>query len=211
VIHVISTTYAAPEKARSRCLDSVAVQDCPHVHHYIDALEQTPPRSHFENLITTIAPLADDDIVASVDGDDWLAVGGALEIVQRAHDRGALVTYGSFRHADGRPGFARQLQGPPREQPWVTTHLKSFRAGLFKKIDHEHLKYCGRWLEHARDLALMYPLLEMAGSRAVFVPEVIYVYNYGNSTEFNGNATTLAQEREQVAYVRSLPEYQCTT
>lgn len=205
---VVSTTYAPPTDARARCLASVP-QNVKHF--YIDAAEQRPPKSHFENLLAAVDDRFDDEIVVSLDGDDWL-LPGALARVQAEHDRGALVTYGSFQYADGRPGFARALTEAewraPRQAPWVTTHLRTFRAHLLRKIDPEHLRYQGRWLDHARDLALMYPLLEMCGpERARYIPEVLYVYNYANSTEFRGGPEALVAEREQVRHVRGLPPY----
>lgn len=213
---VISTSYDPPADAKARCLASVP-SDVDH--RYVDAALQDPPLSHFENLLGILnmgAGAPDDEVIVSLDGDDWLLDGdrvpGALARVQAEHDRGALVTYGSFQYADGRPGFARELTAAewqaPRQAPWVTTHLKTFRAGLLRKIDPEHLRYQGRWLDHARDLALMFPLLEMCGpERARYIPEVLYVYNYANSTEFRGGAEVLAAEREQVRHVRSLPPY----
>lgn len=204
MITAISTAYNPPLDARARCFASVPAFA---EHVYIDAAEQDPPLSHFENLLEAAAELPDDAIVVSLDGDDWLTP-GALERVQAEYDAGALVTYGSFKYADGRPGFARQLEGDPRTSPWVTTHLKTFRAGLFRRIDPRHLQDAqGRWLEHARDLALMFPLLELAGPRAHFVPDVLYVYNSANSTEVLHPETKEA-ELEAVRYVRELPRYE---
>lgn len=222
---VISTAFDPPPDAKAKCLASVAEQtisrthDCPHI--YVDASCQREPLSHFENLLAAVegalphyyvypqSRAADDEIVICLDGDDWLATPTALARVQEEHDRGALLTYGSFRYADGRPGFAAYTDPATcRTDSWTATHLKSFRAGLLRRIDPEHLRYKGAWLEHARDLALMYPLLEMARERAVYIPDVLYVYNYANSTEFRGDAAMLAAERECVRYVRGLPKYE---
>ena len=194
---VISTTGKPPPHARALCLHSVASQDVQARHVYIDT-ETEPPCldgfPHFPNLIRVIADLPDDEIIVSLDGDDWLTP-GALAFVQSAHDAGALVTYGSFRYADGRAGFAAPLAGPVRQSPWVTTHLKTFRAGLFRRIKHTDLRNEDGWLEHARDMALMFPLVEMAGSRAVFIPEILMVYNAANSSEFRHGAPEIAVER----------------
>lgn len=205
---VVSTSYAPPSHATAKCLYSVASQTLHAEHVYIDAALQDPPRSHFENLLNATAVAEDEEIVVCLDGDDWL-LPGALARVKQEHDAGALVTYGSFVYADGRPGFAAPPKGPLRSAPWTTTHLKTFRAGLLRKIDPKHLRGPdGKWLEHARDLALMFPLLEMVGPRAHFIPDVLYVYNFANSTEHLGDAAMLRAEREAVAYVRGLPPYE---
>jgi hypothetical protein len=215
MITVISTSFAPPADAKARCLASTHEQTPPGKAIYIDAATQSPPRSHFENLLEATTGLPDNEVIVSLDGDDWLTP-GALERVEREyHDHPAtLVTWGSFVFADGRPGFARALTTAewscPRSAPWVTTHLKTFRAGLLRRINPNDLKDGHYdWLEHARDLALMYPLLEMAGpERARFIPDILCVYNFANSTEFNGGPTMLAAERAAVRYVRGLPPYE---
>jgi hypothetical protein len=181
-------------------------------HEYIDAGDQRPPEAHFANLIAVLADEPPDTVVVALDGDDWLARPDALVHVARAHAAGAWVTWGSFVFADGRPGFAADL--PPgadlRRIPWVATHLKTFRAGLFHRINPAHLKGPdGRWLEHARDLALMFPCIEMAGpERCRFIPEPLYVYNEHASTEWNATPAVLAAQARDVAYVRGLPPYE---
>ena len=65
-----------------------------------------------------------------------------------------------------------------------TSHLRTFRAGLFHRIAEQDPGYAclkddaGRWLTSAVDVALMCPLLEMAGfARARFADRVLYHYN----------------------------------
>lgn len=215
---VISTGFGVPLDLRRKCLDSVRAQFRPPMgpeveHVYVDAAEQKPPRAHFENLVEQVGRLPDDRVVACVDGDDWLGPPSALCTVARYFAAGALVTYGSFRFADGRRGQPSEGYAAGedvRTVPWKGTHLKCFRAGLFKRIKLEHLKGPdGEWLEHARDLALMFPLLEMAGpARRAHVAEEIYVYNLATSTEFRGGEAVRAAERECVRYVRGLPPYE---
>lgn len=215
---VLSTGFRVPADARRKCILSVQRQFRPPIgpefeHVYIDAAEQPSPKAHFENLVEVIGKLPDDRIVACLDGDDWLGPPNALCTVARYFAAGAQVTYGSFMFADGRRGCPSAPYQPGeniRAVPWQATHLKCFRAGLFKKIKHEHLKLpSGVWIPHARDLALMFPLLEMAGpARTAHVAESIYVYNYANSTEFNGGEEFRKAELECVKYVRSLPPYE---
>jgi hypothetical protein len=57
----------------------------------------------------------------------------------------------------------------------------------------------------------MFPLVEMAGSRAIFIPEILYVYNAANSSEFRHGAPEIAAERAASHRLRSLPPYPCVT
>jgi hypothetical protein len=217
-ITVVSTGCRVPSDARRKCIQSVQRQFRPPIgpefeHVYIDAAEQSPPKAHFENLIEVIGKLPDDRIVACLDADDWLGPPNALCAVARYFAAGAWVTYGSFIFADGRRGNPcdpYEAGENIRAVRWKATHLKCFKAGLFKRIKHEHLKLpTGKWLPHARDLALMFPLLEMAGpKRTAHVAEVVYVYNFANSTEFTGGDEFRKAELACVKYVRSLPPYE---
>lgn len=215
MIYVIGTTGTPPPGAKERWHESIRQQGCVNVAWcYLELPYRLDSDGfpHFPALIGAIAPLPDDTIVVSLDGDDYL-LPNALERVQREHDAGALVTYGSFLYSDGRkPTWVHELRGPVREVPWVTTHLKTFRAGLFKRIRHADLKTAGgQWLEHARDMALMFPLVEMAGDRARFIPEPLMIYNYANSCEHRLGAPWVAAEQEEERRLRALPRYPCAT
>src|SRR5258708_24786968 len=128
MIVVISTGLNPPNK--QRCIDSIQSQKRVLFRHVIiDAAEQSPPKKAMQNLVEAIAPLTPDTIVACVDLDDWLTHDHVLERVQEMHDAGAWVTYGSYVHADGRPGHARAYDRTDyRAAPWLATHLKTFRA-----------------------------------------------------------------------------------
>jgi hypothetical protein len=210
MIYVIGTTGTPPRGARGRWYESIQQGQVNLAWNYLELPDPHPDGfPHFPALIGAIEPLPDGTIVVSLDGDDYL-LPNALERVHREHAAGALVTYGSFLYSDGRkPTWVHELRGPVRDVPWVTTHLKTFRAGLFKRIRHADLKSAdGRWLEHARDMALMFPLVEMAGDRARYIPEPLMIYNYANSCEHRLGAPWVAAEQEEERRLRALPRYE---
>lgn len=211
-VTVVSTGYNVPHKAA--CLGSVAHQVGVHVEHrWVDASSQAPALTCSENLRRLIADLPADRIVAWVDLDDWLLVPHALARAAREHEAGAWATYGSFVYAEG-----QQIQITPyderqwpdlRSDPWAATHVKTFRAGLFNAIKDEDLKLYGeQWLRRAVDVAVMLPILEMAGfRRTAFIPDPLYCYHFGVSTEHVVSEDELALERESVRYVRGRRPY----
>jgi hypothetical protein len=90
---------------------------------------------------------------------------------------------------------------------WRATHLRTFRYGLWKHIKKRDLRGAdGRWLRTAWDLAIMLPMLEMAGSRAVHIPDVLYVYD--DQTGYNDHAVRPEQQKRDERWVRRLPKYQ---
>lgn len=207
-LYVVSTAgFDCPAEAERRCIASVSAQlgvTVAHLYCHCDV------EDYFPTMIETIGSLPPNAIVANLDGDDWLGPEDSLAKVVMAHDCGALVTYGSFIHADGRPGFAAPYapDDDVRVAPWRGTHLKTFRAGLFQAIYHRDLRdEDGKWLMGARDQAFMLPMLEMAGhDRRRFIKDILYVYNFANAGVFQ-SADNVKREREAEAVVRAKPNY----
>jgi glycosyltransferase involved in cell wall biosynthesis/uncharacterized HAD superfamily protein len=126
--------------------------------------------------------VGDDEIVVMLDGDDWLASDRALEILAREYEAGWDVVWGNWVGSDGTRGTSWHLNPflPVRRQPWVTSHLFSFRARLLKDVPDETFKDDeGNWFRAACDQAIALPVLERAVRRK-HVEEVLYVYNRAN-------------------------------
>ena len=205
MIVVVSTGLNAPTK--QRCLRSVREQTLPAEHRYVEAGDQATPAGALQNRAEVVAHLDPQDVVVALDGDDWLAHPNVLSVVSRLYDdHECWLTYGSFRYADGRPGFAAPVTWPPRRNEWTSSHLMTFRAGLFQRLDDKDLRYPdGTWRKLAGDQAMMLPMLELAGAeRSRFVPEVLCVYNYATSFEHTAGADGLAAERQAAAEIRAL-------
>lgn len=210
MIVVVSTGFASPKK--EKCLLSVRGQHCALEvrHEYVEASVQSRPTTKLENLRGVIGQLRPHDIVALVDGDDWLADPTSLQRVAVEYANGAWVTWGSFECSDGRRGFAADVDWskPLRSQPWVSTHLKTFRAGLFQRIDDADLKIDDEWIDRCDDPAFMWPIIEMAGrERCRFIPDVLYVYNEGQAWHRSASGAELAHQARIMAVTRSRPPY----
>ena len=67
-----------------------------------------------------------------------------------------------------------------RRAGWKSSHLRTFKAWLFKQIKEEDLKFNGKFFWAAWDLGFMIPMLEMSGNRGRFVPDILYIYNNKN-------------------------------
>ena len=212
-ILVVSTGLASPN--REKCMASVAGQRGVEFEHiYIEASER-PERLKVQNWYESISahrggrPIAT-DVVCLLDGDDHLPHFDVLARVQREHDAGAWVTYGSYEQADGRSGCCASVDDDDvRTTHWRLSHLKTFRMGLFQRIDVGHLKRDGRWLAHATDLAVMFPVWEQCPpERRRFISDITYVYDLAASFEWSATPYDLQHEAEDVAYVRGLPRYE---
>jgi hypothetical protein len=67
-----------------------------------------------------------------------------------------------------------------RSQHWFTSHLRTFYAGLFKKVKKEDLMFEGEFFSVTWDQAFLFPMLEMADGRIKFIDQILYIYNQAN-------------------------------
>jgi glycosyltransferase involved in cell wall biosynthesis len=142
-------------------------------------------RGSLNNIVSAVREYgAPGDVVAIVDGDDYL-LPSALSRVDREYTRrGAWMTYGNFETTSGRRNWMAPYPQTSvktsafRSFNWRASHLKTFRKELFDKVRPESfLDTDGEPYRVAGDVALMLPLLEMAGERAMFIPDTIYMYD----------------------------------
>ena len=133
-----------------------------------------------------------DEIAVLVDGDDWLAGPDALTHIDwfyREYD--CWVMYGQFLYSTGAYGICKPY--PDRKSfsrlrdVWYSSHIKTFRSGVYHKIEEQDPLYSclkdssGRWYTTAWDMALMYPVMELAGfDRVKYNDTVLYIYNVEN-------------------------------
>lgn len=132
---------------------------------------------------------ADHEIILNLDGDDWLKHEQVFSRINEVYSNPHVwMTYGSYEnYPSGRAGeCSRPIPAVVRdtnayrEHTYVTSHLRTFYAGLFKQIKLGDLLYNGKFLQAACDTAFMFPMLEMARERVAYLKEVFYVYNQSN-------------------------------
>ena len=121
-----------------------------------------------------------------IDGDDYLFSGDVLDIIKDKYlQTNCLITYGSHLSSRGVQGkkYPRFIErfNLFRNYFWYASHLKTFRHDLWLSINPNDLRdKNGNYFTVASDLAIMFPMLEMAGNRQEFMDEVLYVYNDDN-------------------------------
>jgi glycosyltransferase involved in cell wall biosynthesis len=169
-----------------------------------------------KNLYDAIHSCQSNEIVATVDGDDFLAHADVLKKLNSIYaDNNVWMTYGNFLDYPSykqKPTICKPFpknvirNNSFRRHEWVSSHLRTFYAGLFKKIAPKHFIYEGKFLPMGWDLAFMLPMLEMSGRHFRFVDEVLYLYNRTNP--INDHKLDLALQASCANYIRSLPPYQ---
>lgn len=125
----------------------------------------------------------DGTVIGVLDADDWLSK-DALKVVARVYRRYPKtgITHGSYKKLSkgGRTRVSRAnpKKGNIRKLPWRSSHFKTIRWDVIKKVKPGWFQYKGKWLEAASDLALMFPCIEIAGLENVrFISKIIYYWN----------------------------------
>ncbi len=142
-----------------------------------------------------------------VDGDDFLYSGDVLDILNEKYlNTNCLITYGSYLSSKGvtgheYPRLIRELN-LYRKYFWYATHLKTFRHDLWLSINKSDLlSHNGQYFSVAWDLALMFPMLEMAGNRQEFIKDILYFYN-----DQNPISDYKIRRKEQILAAREIRE-----
>ena len=175
--------------------------------------------ANWYNTIHSFIP--DHKVVVAVDGDDVLAHNEVLlQLENRYADPDIWMTYGSVLSIPG--GHTKMSEAIPRDvllnrdvrtYPFKSQHLRTFKAGLFKKIKKEDCMYEGNFVPMTCDQAFMFPMLEMcapidenAKNHSVFIPEILYIYNFANP--INDYQVCYDLQYRMGVYIRNLPSYE---
>jgi len=165
---------------------------------------------NYDQIIRDESKVSDMDVCVEVDGDDWLPDEGTLLRVHNLYQNKMVwLANGSFQYQDGSKGFAKKPSffTSIRKQDFALTHIRTWRAFLWRQIKMEDLKDAtGKYYEVAGDLAFMFPMFEMAGPLHYrFMKEVNYVYNEGNP--LNDHKLHLSKVGEIVKEIRAKKPY----
>jgi glycosyltransferase involved in cell wall biosynthesis len=189
---------------------------------FLKIIHNKERRGAMANMYHTIhAHCKDTQIVALVDGDDYLAHKGVVERLEHEYsDPHLWMTYGQFIfYPSGQWGTTYEIKRNDLEQKkirslvYVAQHLRTFKASLFKKIKKSDLQVNGAFYTMNADMATMIPMLEMCAPRgpnapchSKFIPDILYIYNYDNP--INDHRVSRQTQLDLEAVIRALPTYQ---
>jgi glycosyltransferase involved in cell wall biosynthesis len=166
------------------------LQDYPAHAKRITFIKNSERKGALANLYYAIYSCTDEEIIVTLDGDDFLAHPQVLATLNAAYaDTAVWLTYGqlttwphTINHFKAKEIPAHYVQAPNglRQWPYAATHIRTFYAGLFKKIALKDLLYEGQFYQMAWDIAMMTPMVEMARERHKCLADILYVYNTNN-------------------------------
>lgn len=166
-----------------------------------------------ENLYNMIVSCNDDEIILTLDGDDWFPDNDVLNKLNKVYSENDVwLTYGQYRNTySNAMGHCRAYEqgvinsNSYRSVVWNASHLRTFYTWLFKRIRKEDLMQNGKFFSMTWDFAIMFPMLEMSGGHFQYIPDVLYIYNDMNPiNDHKVNRNTQAQLDR---HIRSMPRY----
>jgi len=187
IIHFDESAYATIEecaKAFSRCVNEEK--------HFFTLVNNMNRYGALENYYRGIHSCLDKEIVVTVDGDDWLSDDQVLGRLNRVYSSGEIwfthgclieFPWGNITWSEPIPlplinrNAAREYKCP--------SHLRTFYAWLFKRIQLEDLLINGKFFPMTWDMAFMFPLAEMSGGRHAYLSQPNYIYNMSNQLNDN--------------------------
>ncbi len=175
------------------------------------------------NLYYAIHRCDDDEIVLTYDGDDWLAHNRVFSLINDIYTENSdvWITYGQFKNWPIKKiGYSYEIPSDIvekklyRKSLWSPGQLRTFYAWLFKQIKlvdlvfdkTQSLQFQGYYFPANYDLAIYYPMMEMAGKHYKFVSEVIYVHN--TATPLNDFKVNKILQKEGASQIVNQPEYE---
>ena len=138
------------------------------------------------NTIEELKFIADREVVVRLDGGDWLIDNDTLYYLNQIYkEHKPAVCWTAQRWAYTSYGISKQMTLQPNqsvyEHPWVSSHLKTFRASALKKVNPKNFYDDeGNWIMIACDQAVFLPMMHLAVKEnlpLVFLPMVCYHYN----------------------------------
>lgn len=165
------------------------------------------------NLYHAIHSCADNAIVITLDGDDWFPVRNVVGYINNVYqDSNVWLTYGQFKeYPSGVRGFCCPIpkhiveHSGYRYYHLTPSHLRTFYAGLFKRIKKEDFMWEGKFFPMTWDQAMMFPMLEMAAGKFKFTSDILCIYNGANP--INDHKVSKDLQQSLSVEVRCRPRY----
>jgi len=156
-----------------------------HPDHRVEFIRRSDRLGMLANNLKGFELAEEDSVGIELNGDDWLPDPGVLRFLNKVYSgEDVWMTYNTLRQTDGTilfqvpPSRAVRRNRSYRQQPWATSHLRTFRIALYHLIPDQHLEdpTTGTFWDMAPDMAVYLAMLEMAGEHARHIFRITCTY-----------------------------------
>jgi glycosyltransferase involved in cell wall biosynthesis len=150
----------------------------------LSVVSRTEKHGEVRNTLDAVSNIDENEIVCRLDGGDWITENDGLFYLNHVYQNEKIsVAWTAHRWAYS----GNNISGPLKEnvsvydQPWVSSHLKTFRRSSFNDINEKNFKDDdGNYIMIACDQAIFLPMMhkeQLVGQKCVFVPLLMYHYS----------------------------------
>ncbi len=137
-----------------------------------------------ESLYEAVQSCENHEIVVFFEANSWLVQSKTLEELNTLYKNYDIwLAYTQFaNYRTLQPGKCKAVtsqnffHNSMKRKYWAPTKLKTFYAGLFKKIPLDHFFFRGKFISEDFDKAYMFPMMEMAQKHVTFLKDIHLQY-----------------------------------
>lgn len=167
-----------------------------------------------------------EDVIVLVDGDDTLYDNNVLSYLNNIYSNNdILITYGNYSERRGNKILKTPMKNCKdfdlkkliknksfrNEHNFNPSHLKTFKYKLFKKIKKEDFKIDNKIISSSTDLAMMIPMLEMAGDKIMCINKLLYIYTVDHPNSMHNNGPKMLEQTNNNTKIRRKKKYDTVT
>lgn len=150
----------------------------------IEIISREEKYGETRNTLDIVKKLNPEDVVVRVDAGDFITDLGCFEVLSQIyekHDPAVLWTKHRWSFTEQNISGPLNVNVSVYEQPWRSSHMKSFRVRDFLGINEDNFKdEDGNWIMIACDQAVFLPMLERARLKhrpLIFWDRLMYHYD----------------------------------
>ncbi len=168
---------------------------------------------NFIDVVKNNSNIDSNDVLVEIDADDKLADENVLMKIYNIYMENPDIWVCGSKWIDtlGHPGrYGIIIPEKARTGYTIFSHMRTFKAFLFRAIREEDFLFNGEYFKAACDIAHGVPILEMAGSRHYYyLDEVTYIYRWHNRQSYseNGSHKDPTLQKKSAGYIFKLPKY----
>lgn len=155
-----------------------------------------------------------EELFMILDGDDFLLGRQVLKLFNAVFSsKDVWIAYSNFLTMGYKSGFSREYPNNVISNNWFRrvyfgiSHLRVFYTKLLLKVKDNDLRdKNGNYYRAANDVAVYFPIMEMTGSRQVYIKELCYFYN--SKTGLNNHVDKKTEQKKNEMEIRLKKPYE---
>ncbi|QVL57860.1 MAG: glycosyltransferase family 2 protein [Simkaniaceae bacterium] len=162
-------------------------------------IECSEDHEAYKKYYEVVSKCPDNQVIVHLYGADWLAHEDVLSLLAQSYSHpdvwlsyGQYLDYWNYQKGLNDPKPKKALcKKRVQRAPWVVAPLKTYYAGLFKKLHIE----AGFFLSIEDENALLNPMAELGKAHVRFIPDVLFIHNEKREGDRGGRRLAFMTEK----------------